>query len=52
MDISISVHVHTNDPERAAKAAEVLARACTGLVLEGIDASLSMFEHGNGEDHE
>lgn len=38
----MSATVVTADHEEAAKAAEVFARACTGLVLEGISVSLSM----------
>ncbi len=38
----ISVMASTKDPSEALKAAEVLARCAAGLLLEGINASVSM----------
>jgi len=38
----ISATVVTANSEHAAKAAEILARAAVGLVLDGIDVSVSM----------
>jgi hypothetical protein len=40
--IIISASVVTDNPEHATRAAEVLARAATGLVLDGIDVSVAM----------
>ncbi|HZN75884.1 MAG TPA: hypothetical protein VFC00_30000 [Micromonosporaceae bacterium] len=40
--IVVSATVVTDDPGHAARAAEVLARAAAGLVLEGITVSVSM----------
>lgn len=40
--IVISAAVVTENPQHAARAAEVLARAAAGLVLDGIDVSVSM----------
>lgn len=40
--IVISATVVTEDHAAALKAAEVLARAAAGLVLDGIDVSVSM----------
>jgi hypothetical protein len=42
MSIVISASVVTDNPEHATRAAEVLARAATGLVLEGIYVNVSM----------
>ncbi len=39
-ELVVSVYVFTDDPGKATKAAEVLARAVAGLGLDGIDASL------------
>lgn len=38
----ITATVVTDDPEHAARAAEVLARAAAGLVLDGISVSVSL----------
>jgi hypothetical protein len=40
--VVISATIVTENPEHATRAAEAFARACTGLVLEGINVSLSM----------
>lgn len=40
--VVISATVVTDNPEHAARAAEVLARAAAGLVLDGIDVSVAM----------
>lgn len=40
--IVVSATVVTDDQEHAARTAEVLARAVTGLVLEGVSGSLSL----------
>lgn len=40
--VVISATVVTDNPVDAARAAEVLARAAAGLVLEGIPVSVSM----------
>lgn len=40
--IVISASVVTDDPQKAAKAAEVLARAATGIALEGISVNVSL----------
>jgi hypothetical protein len=40
--VVISATVFTEDPGYAARAAEVLARAAAGLVLEGINVSVAM----------
>jgi hypothetical protein len=42
MTMVISATVVTDDHEQAARAAEVLARACSGLVLDGVSVNLSM----------
>ncbi len=39
----ISATVVTTDHEKAARAAEVLARAASGLVLDGISVSLTLY---------
>ncbi|HEU4543005.1 MAG TPA: hypothetical protein VFR23_17880 [Jiangellaceae bacterium] len=41
-EMVISATVVTDDATKAARAAEVLARAAAGLVLDGIDVSVSM----------
>ena len=41
-NIVVRATVVTDVPQHIAKAAEVLARAAAGLVLEGIDASIDM----------
>lgn len=41
-DTVVSVTVVTGNPEHATRAAEVLARAASGLSLEGINVSLTM----------
>lgn len=38
----ISATVVTTSPDHAVRAAEVLARAASGLILDGIDVSVSM----------
>lgn len=40
--VVVSATVVTEDPTHATKAAEVLARAAAGLVLDGIAVSVSM----------
>lgn len=40
--VVVSVAVVTAKPETVARAAEVLARAAAGLVMEGIDVSVSL----------
>lgn len=40
--VVITAAVVTDDQQAAARAAEVLARAATGLVLDGINVSISM----------
>lgn len=42
MSIVVSATVVTEDPEHAAQAAEVLARAAAGLVLAGISVNVSL----------
>lgn len=42
MSIVISATVVTDDQEQALKAAEVLARAAAGLVLDGVNVSVHM----------
>lgn len=49
--MSISATVITDNQEHAVKAAEVLARAAAGLVLEGIAVNISMIK-GNVEEIE
>lgn len=44
MSIVISATVVTDDQQQASHAAEVLARAAAGLVLDGIPVSVSMAE--------
>lgn len=41
-DYSVEVSVITNNADHMAKAAEVLARAATGLVLEGIQVEFTL----------
>lgn len=48
--ISINLSVHTEDQSKALKAAEVLARTAAGLVLDGIDVNMSMYQHNDEED--
>ena len=38
-----SITVVTNNPEHITRAAEVMARAAAGLVLEGMSVSVSLF---------
>jgi hypothetical protein len=40
--IVVSATVVTENPEHAARAAEVLARAAAGLVLDGISVNVSL----------
>lgn len=40
--VVVSLTVVTADHEHIARATEVMARAATGLVLDGIDANLSL----------
>ena len=40
--IVVSATVVTDNPEHAARAAEVLARAAAGLVLDGISVNVSL----------
>lgn len=42
MTIVVSATVVTDDPTHAARAAEVLARAAAGLVLDGISVTVSL----------
>jgi hypothetical protein len=44
MSIVISATVVTDDQQQASHAAEVLARAAAGLVLDGIPVNVSMTE--------
>jgi hypothetical protein len=48
--VVISASVVIENPDHAAKAAEVLARAAAGLVLEGIAVSVSMGVPGDEDD--
>lgn len=45
----ISATVVTTDHEKAARAAEVLARAAAGLVLDEISVSLMLYRGGEEE---
>lgn len=40
--VVVSASVVTSDPQHIARAAEVLARAAAGLVLDGIDVTVGM----------
>ncbi len=42
MIVVVSATVVTENPEHAARAAEVLARAAAGLVLDGINVNVSL----------
>lgn len=46
----ISATVVTDDHEQATRAAEVLARAATGLVLDGVSVSLALYRADDPED--
>lgn len=51
-EVYVGATVITRVPEHALKAAEVLARAAAGLLLDGISVSVSMHtidEEGSGE---
>jgi hypothetical protein len=48
--IVVSASVVTEDQSQAARAAEVLARAAAGLVLEGISVSVSLSRVDDEED--
>lgn len=45
----VSLTVVTKDPDAAARAAEVMARAASGLALDGIDINLTL---GNVDDED
>lgn len=47
-EIVISCYVYTKNAEHAIKAAEAFTRLATGLILDGINVSVSMFK-GNEE---
>lgn len=49
MSTVILASVVTDNPEHAAKAAEVLARALAGLALEGITVGLNMSQQEDEE---
>lgn len=40
----LTLGVTTKDPELLARAAETLSRALAGLAMEGVDASLMVYE--------
>lgn len=42
VSLVVSLSVVTDDPEAAARSAEVMARAAAGLALEGLSVSLSL----------
>lgn len=42
MKLLVSAYVASDDPEHVARAAEVFARAVTGLALDGIEATLTI----------
>lgn len=42
MRLAVSADVFTENQEHAAKAAEVLARAAVGLLLDGVQVTVSM----------
>lgn len=52
MSIIISATVVTDDESHATRAAEVLARAAAGLVLDGVPVMVSMGQVDDDEDGE
>jgi len=48
----VSVAVYSDDPATLAKAVEVLSRAASGLLLEGVETFISMGPELNDEDAE
>lgn len=52
MSLVVSLTLVTEDPEAAARSAEVMARAAAGLALEGLSVSLSLGTVTDDEDDE
>lgn len=46
----LNLSVETDSPELVTRAAEVLARALAGLVLEGMDASMFVYDTDDEDD--